>query len=238
MADPAATPWFFRHRETLFGFAYGGGFFLGFLIAGLVHQLDPTYARLGEALPWLGVRGGHALGLLLVIFGFAWRVWGAAYLSSSVVWSDFLETGAFHVGGPYRFTRNPLYFGNVAIALGIGMMGPPAVTGLVLIFNLILIVALIAAEERTLAARFGAAYEAYAARVPRLVPLFFRAAPRDPAATPSLGQGLRSELMTGGFVLAMLVGFVTQHPLSLPVAAIYGASIVAATLFDRPARTP
>jgi protein-S-isoprenylcysteine O-methyltransferase Ste14 len=236
MSDPAATPWFFRHREMVFGFAYGAGFFFGFLIAGFAGQLEPTYARLGDAVPWLGLRGGHATAVLLVIFGFAWRVWGAAYLSSSVVWWDFVETGALHVAGPYRFTRNPLYFGNVAIALGIGMLGPPAVTGLVLVLNLILIIALIAAEEQSLARRFGAAYAAYAARVPRLIPVFFRAAPPDPMARPSLAQGLRSEVMTGGFVCAMLVGFVTQQPLSWPVAAIYVASIVAATLFDRPAR--
>ena len=39
--------------------------------------------------------------------------------------------------------------------------------------------------------------------------------------------------MTGGFVVAMLDGYVTQRPLSLPVAIIFAVSIAVAMLFVR-----
>src|ERR1700680_496903 len=231
MLSEIAAPWYFLQREALFGAAYGLGFFFGFFIAALLNQPEPTYARLGDALPFLGVRGGQAVAVFLVIFGWAWRVWGASYLSSAVVWSDDLETGALHVAGPYRFSRNPLYFGNVAIALGVGMLGPPAATGLVLIFKIILILALVDVEERSLAKRYGALYQAYAERVPRLIPNFLRKT--GSPGSPHLTEGLRSELMTGGFVVAMLVGYVTQRPLSLPVAIVFAVSIAVALLFVR-----
>jgi len=233
MVDEVAAPWFFRWRESLFGIAYGAGFFFGFFIAGSLHQMEPSYVRLGELLPVLGARGAQTLAVVLVAFGWAWRVWGASYLSSAVVWSDAVRTGTLHVEGPYRLTRNPLYFGNVAIALGVGMLGPPAVTGLVLIFNLVLILALVAVEERSLAKRYGSVYENYARSVPRLFPRFVPAQhlKTESATKPNLQQGLRSEVMTCGFVVAMLVGLVTARPLSLAVAIVFALSIAAGSVF-------
>ena len=70
--------------------------------------------------------------------------------------------------GIYRFTRNPMYLGMALVQLGIGLAaGSPGVL-------LMLVPALwsisrfvIAREEAYLAARFGAAYEAYRRRVRR-----------------------------------------------------------------------
>jgi protein-S-isoprenylcysteine O-methyltransferase Ste14 len=236
MVDEPATPWYFRRRATLFGVAYGAGFFFGFFIAGLLNQMEPSYARLGDALPVLGPRGAHLIAVLLVVFGWAWRVWGTSYLSGAVVWSDDLSTGALHVAGPYGLTRNPLYFGNIAIALGVGMLGPPSATGLVLIFNVLLILALVAVEERSLERRYGSVYQAYAHQVPRLFPRLWpsrRAQATEAAVAPDFMQGMRSEAMSGGFVVAMLVGYVTQRPLSLVVGLIFGLSIVVSSILTR-----
>lgn len=72
--------------------------------------------------------------------------------------------------GPYRFTRNPIYIGLLAIQLGIAalagslwiaLMGAPAF--LVLHFGVVL------REEAYLERRFGQAYRAYRARVRRWI---------------------------------------------------------------------
>jgi protein-S-isoprenylcysteine O-methyltransferase Ste14 len=48
------------------------------------------------------------------------RVWGSAYLGREVVHDHALHSEALRADGPYRHTRNPLYFGNALMAVGHG----------------------------------------------------------------------------------------------------------------------
>jgi len=77
---------------------------------------------------------------------------------------------ALAFGGPYRFTRNPMYLGLVLLVVGVGLvvnskwpvlMGVPV---FVLLRN-----AVILKEERYLEAKFGAAYLEYKQRVRRWI---------------------------------------------------------------------
>ena len=71
-------------------------------------------------------------------------------------------------GGIYRFTRNPMYVGLLLITVAWAvflssawaLLGPPAFFFYIGRFQIV-------PEERVLAQRFGAAYAAYQARVPR-----------------------------------------------------------------------
>lgn len=77
-------------------------------------------------------------------------------------------TSALVTGGIYRITRNPMYLGDVLILLAavVFFSNPLGLAGVVLFIawmNLLQI----PAEERALRARFGAAYDAYRARVRR-----------------------------------------------------------------------
>lgn len=72
--------------------------------------------------------------------------------------------------GIYRFTRNPMYVGDVLILLAVAVFfsNPLGLAGVALFIawmNLLQI----PAEERALRERFGAAYEAYCARVRRWI---------------------------------------------------------------------
>lgn len=71
-------------------------------------------------------------------------------------------------GGIYRFTRNPIYVGDVLIlaAVAVFFSNPLGLAGIVL-FVFWMDVLQIPAEERALRARFGEAYEAYCSRVRR-----------------------------------------------------------------------
>jgi protein-S-isoprenylcysteine O-methyltransferase Ste14 len=78
------------------------------------------------------------------------------------------NASALVTSGIYRFTRNPMYVGDVLILLAVAVFfsNPLGLAGVVLFvawMNLLQI----PAEERALRARFGAAYDAYCARVRR-----------------------------------------------------------------------
>lgn len=74
------------------------------------------------------------------------------------------------VGGPYSFTRNPMYLGLTLVVIGIGL-----ITGIAWFLLLALVAAYaitkvaIESEERTLATKFGKRYRDYAKKVRRWV---------------------------------------------------------------------
>jgi len=71
-------------------------------------------------------------------------------------------------GGPYRFTRNPIYIGLVILYFGLTIMLTSAWMLLLLIPVLIILQrGVVEREEAYLQAKFGEAYRKYQARVPR-----------------------------------------------------------------------
>ena len=72
------------------------------------------------------------------------------------------------MGGPFRFTRNPLYVGTTGLYVGVALL-VDALRPLVLLVPLLAIVewGVICREERYLEAKFGDAYRTYRARVRR-----------------------------------------------------------------------
>lgn len=74
-------------------------------------------------------------------------------------------------GGPYAYTRNPLYAGSFMLGLGVTVAGGRWVfVALFLVFFLSVYFVTALREARDLEERFGDAYRAYAAHVPRFVP--------------------------------------------------------------------
>jgi protein-S-isoprenylcysteine O-methyltransferase Ste14 len=71
-------------------------------------------------------------------------------------------------GGPYRFTRNPIYIAFVILYFGLAIMLTSAWM-LVLLIPVLLILqrGVVEREEAYLEAKFGEAYRKYQARVPR-----------------------------------------------------------------------
>ena len=107
-----------------------------------------------------------ALSLILVIPG----IWLRAYASGYVKKNTELT-----VTGPYAFTRNPLYLGSMLIAFGFALASRSIwiAVALAVLFALIY-VPVIRSEEVFLRSKFDA-FDAYAARVPRLLPRLVRA---------------------------------------------------------------
>jgi protein-S-isoprenylcysteine O-methyltransferase Ste14 len=183
---------------------YGLAFFLGFTIQAMIGaSFEPTYALLAKPLGEFGVHAGAWIAATLCFAGFFIRWWGSSYLTSGVVWSGDVVTGGVEVTGPFRYVRNPLYLGNLFIALGIGLAGPPAVTVLVVAFNIAYVYRLISVEERFLTQAHGASYRAYQKTVPRLMPRWQPAYEAREGRPPAILDGFLGELFTLGFALGM-----------------------------------
>lgn len=106
------------------------------------------------------------IGLPVVVLGEVIRIW-----SSGHIHKDRWLT----VDGPYSLSRNPLYFGNFFLGLGISLMGMSLPTLLLFIFGFYFIYKpTIEAEEKKLLHKFGSVYSDYCEKVPRFFPSFRR----------------------------------------------------------------
>ncbi len=102
-----------------------------------------------------------ALSLLLVIPG----IWLRAYASGYVK-----KNAELTMTGPYAHTRNPLYLGSMLIAFGFALASRSLWIALALaVLFAVIYVPVIRSEEAFLRSKF-ADFDAYAARVPRLLP--------------------------------------------------------------------
>jgi len=112
-----------------------------------------------------------AFGLLLVLAGFLVRILSRGHKEDSCSSGTVLVTG-----GPYRFMRNPMYFGTLMIGIGIVSMLLRWWTVLVfLAVYLSIYVPQIRKEEKALSKRFGEAYARFRMTRPRYIPDIRRA---------------------------------------------------------------
>jgi protein-S-isoprenylcysteine O-methyltransferase Ste14 len=110
------------------------------------------------------------IALLFTALGAVLRVWGSAYVGSSIVMSPTMHGAAMLADGPYRRTRNPLYLGTLLHTVGVTILMPPSGALFAVAFLWIFQIRLALAEEPFLAARFGQPYLDYKAAVPRFLP--------------------------------------------------------------------
>lgn len=101
------------------------------------------------------------LSLILVVPGLLLRGYASGYVQ---------KNEELTVGGPYAYTRNPLYLGSMTMAFGFAVAARSVwiAAAMVALFAAIYI-PVIRAEEEYLRGKF-AEFGAYAARIPRLLP--------------------------------------------------------------------
>ena len=114
--------------------------------------------------PWMVV-----VGAFLVAAGEGLRLWGVAHIGAvSRTRGD--EVSRLVESGPFAWSRNPLYIGNLMLWSGVGLLaGRPVVAGAVVLALAVHYGFVVAWEEQNLRARLGAPYDAYAARVSRWI---------------------------------------------------------------------
>src|SRR5262249_38001759 len=104
------------------------------------------------------VRGGaepsdaavHAIFAFAALFGVAagaLRSWASAYLRSGIVHDTALHAEGLVADGPFRFVRNPLYLGNILLALGMALLMSPLGALVVVVGQTLFLLRLIRREE-------------------------------------------------------------------------------------------
>lgn len=135
----------------------------------------PTFTLFGVLIA-LGVLGWSDVSLP------SWLRFGVGVpliiLGNLAVWSEVIEFGLAQTGGApgtlrtdglYRFSRNPQYLADIGIIAGWAVLAAAPWAFGVAIAAIIVLLAAPFAEEPWLRDRYGAAFEAYAARVPRFI---------------------------------------------------------------------
>jgi protein-S-isoprenylcysteine O-methyltransferase Ste14 len=223
------SPWEFRGRAWISLVIYGFGFAFGYAIDSVLGgQGTPTFVRIGLHWGNAGVRVCEIIAALLTIAGFLLRWWGSSYHQAGVVYSSTLEAASLTASGPYRYTRNPLYLGNLLQAVGVGSIGPPATVIIILALLSAFVYRLIFLEEAYLRSTLGEAYASYTAAVPRLFP---RLPPKLPKGEqrPRFFRGFITELGTLGF--AICVSYIAVANPTGPTVTLYVLFYVAGAFF-------
>ncbi|MFZ0211561.1 MAG: isoprenylcysteine carboxylmethyltransferase family protein [Candidatus Acidiferrales bacterium] len=102
------------------------------------------------------------IGGIVGAIGLVIRAWAAGHLR---------KHEALATGGPYAFTRNPLYFGSVVLAAGFVVIGWSIWAGIIVAAYLALFYpAVMRREEAELQAHYGDDFTEYARRVPLFWP--------------------------------------------------------------------
>ena len=118
-----ATNWEFKNRAMVFGLIFGISF------CGYFLDQQNSVAALAN---WLGAARGidanlvarilFVLATFLLVVAALMRTWASSYLNAKVVYASEVKTASLVADGPYRHVRNPLYFANVLLAIGMGAM--------------------------------------------------------------------------------------------------------------------
>src|SRR3954470_12200524 len=175
-----APDWEFKNRAAIFGCIFGFSFFL-FSVdhVNATSWLATKLASTTGTDEVLVERTLFSIAALLLIGAALVRTWGSGYLRSEVVYASEIKTATLVADGPYRYLRNPLYFGNVLMAFGMGAMASRLGFVVLQVLMLLFCYRLIFREEAELRAAQGEQYDAFMKAVPRLCPTL---TPQIPAA--------------------------------------------------------
>ncbi len=110
---------------------------------------------------WLRVAGG-----LLALGGAFFALWGVHELGTRATQG---LGGELVTTGPYRYSRNPQYVGDIGLLLGLGLLCNSAVTLPGVALGMVWFALAPFAEEPWLRERLGSSYEEYTRHVPRFL---------------------------------------------------------------------
>lgn len=233
----AATLFEFRHRWWFI--------FAIFCVAFSAYWIDPRTAAVAIA-DWTATRFGtaanqnwyrltFAAGSLLCFIAAFLRTWGTSYLREDVMRDSRVHTERLLADGPYRYVRNPLYIGNILLAVGTGFMTSRIGFLILVVGMIVFVLRLISREETELARDQGETYRRYCAAVPRILPSL---TPRVASAgnVPHWGPAFRVEIAYWLFAVA-IGAFAATLNLRL-FWAIFACGVAATVLSKSSARKP
>lgn len=219
-----ATNWEFTNRALIFGLIFA----FTFPLYSFDHQNSTSTLAywLGATLHMDTDLLAHllfAFAALLLVMAALIRTWASSYLHAGVVYAAEVKTESLVADGPYRRIRNPLYFANLLMAIGMGAMMSRTGFLVAVAAMLVFCYRLILREEAELYASQREQYERYRKAVPRLWPSLW---PRIPSAGrhAKWTEGFKAESWYWGFGAAVISFAITLNVKLFFV--ILGASLV------------
>ena len=150
------------------------------------------------------------IGVLILIIGEVIRGWAVGYAGGRTRTRTINAARNLITTGPYAYTRNPLYLGNLLISSGICFVaGVLWLLPVLWILFLLQYIPIIITEEQFLAQTYDQLYQSYLTAVPRFG-LRFSPYPKRSSHDFSLRRALKSEkrtLMAIGLLMTLLLGF-------------------------------
>lgn len=208
----AASNFEFKYRFWIFGAL----FWIAFSVYSIDHQnsasalLDWFAHVRGTAVADWQYHAVFAVAALFCIANVALRTWATAYLNSAVMVDKRLHTTRLVADGPYRYVRNPLYLGNILLAIGFGLLASRLGFVILVVGVILFDYRLILREEAGILASQGDSYRAYCAAVPRLVPAL-RPQVASAGTMPRWGDGLLGEAFMWVLAAAVAVFAITLN---------------------------
>lgn len=139
-------------------------------------------------------------GFVIAASGEMMRLWGVSWAGSETRTTGPVGGTFLIISGPFGHLRNPLYFGNILLYLGIGVMSMalfPYLQIVAFLFFAIQYHYIVKEEEGYLITAFGKEYEEYVKNVPRFIPRISAYKNGSVQQPPfNLKAGLRSERRT------------------------------------------
>src|SRR5579863_282687 len=220
-----ATKFEFEQRFWIIGLIFWVGFSLAFvdpvnfavaLLHLIVPSIDPDSARGTVFLRLIFVAGS-----VLVFVAALLRTWATAYLRTEIVHDARQHSEALVADGPFRYVRNPLYFANVPMAAGIGVLASRLGWFFMVVVIWVFVYRLILREEDGLCKTQGESYAAYLKAVPRFWPAL---TPRLPSGggQPRGGQAIAGEMFIWLFGVAVLCFAITLNIKLTGIVAVSG----------------
>lgn len=145
------------------------------------------------------VRFLYAAAALLASVGAILLTWSTAYRPPSTI----KDHTAFSIAGPFRYVRNPQYLSYFFLILALGTFQSLLGFPVMLLAETILLLRLVAREERRLEQEYGERFRVYAQRVPCLLPSL-RPRFEDDGQLPQWRKAFWDQAFQWGFVATLL----------------------------------
>ena len=147
-------------------------------------------------------------GFLCVLIGEFVRIWGVGYAGSATRTTSGVGGDILVVSGPFAHMRNPLYFGNFLISLGVCFMAWAWMPWMFLLYLALFgfqYAMIISLEEEHLTEKFGAEYQEFLKNVPRFFPQLKPYKKGNPGLLFDLKAAMHSEKSTLGNIVIFTV---------------------------------
>ena len=155
------------------------------------------------------------IGILFIMLGESLRIWAVSY-AGGITRTTKVGAPALCTSGPYGYTRNPLYIGNMIIYTGVvfiaGSIYMRSMLLITWIFFILQYYMIINLEEKTLINIFGNEYNNYMKNVPKLFPRLSAWENKDKYIPMSFIKTVKTEKRTlQNIVLLMIIIYVRHH---------------------------